>query len=90
MYFCSNNEKRKEQKKEKKIGEVTVVSSFTFMPLESAAKKKGQFYIIFNLYRKQIGETDFEQAVGINRLRHYWRNKTKSLLVCPVFIFLHL
>jgi hypothetical protein len=50
-----------------------------------AAKKKAQFYIIFNFYRKQIGETDFEQPVGINRLRHYWRNKIKSLPVCPVF-----
>jgi hypothetical protein len=72
MYFCSNNEKRKEQKKEKKIGKDTVVSSFTLMCLESAAKKKGLFYIIFNLLRKQILETDFEQAVGINHLRHYW------------------
>jgi hypothetical protein len=85
MYFCSNNEKRKEQKKVKKIGEVTVAWSFTSMPLYSAAKKIGQFYITFNLYRKQISETDFEQPVGINRLRNYWRNKTKSLPVCPVF-----
>jgi hypothetical protein len=68
MYFCSNNEKRKEQKKVKKLGEVTVAWSVISMPLQSAAKKKGQFYIMFNLCRKQIGETDFEQPVGINRL----------------------
>jgi hypothetical protein len=42
MYFCSNNEKRKEQKKEEKIGEVTVAWNFTCMPLWSAAKIKEQ------------------------------------------------